>query len=338
MAGPRFTDWQRAAAGKVGPVALECDGGRVFFAQSTNDWDDSPSVLSSALLDEPGRAAEVARFEHRVVGILPLPPAAGGVLVTESIRISPKPTVSDVGQRLWQVDTRTGAKEELHGPWGEAAWYLVVPAAPPDGRFVAVSKRLPRLGGKGGETILFLFDLRTRKSISLSIKDQPLTFASWKSAGPDLRALVYTGRVWDKDQSARRAYLADPLTGHMETDPTPLAELDTAALRSPDGRLKADIRAEQQLVVTDVASDSARIFTFHRADRAYLEDCDIWWANSRYLVFSFSRPALVDTETLKMNFPTPREEKIWPVAFTADFTRVIGRSENGLYVGRVVMP
>jgi hypothetical protein len=340
LSGPRFTDWRSAATGTIGTSVLAPDNSRVIFARSVgaDEW-----AVASAALEGSGKAADAVRFEHGITRLEPVTADGLRLLADEYIPRQEREAGPEYRSLLWLIDLRTRTKEALVGPWGETSWFLAAHGVSPDGRLVVIGQNLPGPERRDrfpsfGDTVLYIYDITSRKPVKLAVKGQALSFASWKGSGPGLRAVVYTGHPWDKDPSSRRVYSADPATGALDPDPTPLGDLDAAWKKSPDGRLMAELRDDDHLVVTDSATGSDRLFYFHRADRACLDECGIVWASPRYLIFDFSRPTLFDTDKMKISYPMEKDSKIWPVAFTTDFRRVVGRSPDGLFIGRVVMP
>jgi hypothetical protein len=333
--GPQFTDWQMVARGRLNAAALSADGRHLFYVRN---YEEGPSAVGVADVDKPDRGGEVARFSHRLGSLRPLPGSSGNVLVIEYVdAVTDKPALGP-RQLLRLLDPKTGNAEEIRGSWGETDWSLGPKAISPDGRFVVLSKWTARPGSPLGDLSLHVLDLGSRKTVVLTVPNQSLTLAAWKGEASALKALVFTGFADEANPSVRRAYLADPLTGRLDRDPTPPAELDTLWTRSPDGLRKAEFFAPDELRITDLASGARRTFTLHPADQGYLEGDQARWVSSRYLFFAGRRPALIDADTLKMNFPMPKDDTVWPEAFTPDFAHVVGRSPGGLFIGRVVIP
>ena len=77
------------------------------------------------------------------------------------------------------------------------------------------------------------------------------------------------------------------------------------------------------------------MFNFHEYDQPYAREDSVEWASSRYLLFHAARPAFINADTLKMNFPLPKDDATAPELFSPDFYFVIVSKDNGLYIGKI---
>jgi hypothetical protein len=111
---------------------------------------------------------------------------------------------------------------------------------------------------------------------------------------------------------------------------------------SPDGRHRAEIEGKERLVVVDLATREKRIFHFHEDDYPFVGEGCVKWAGPGYLQFNSGRLALIDIESMKMNYPVPRAAPGTSASYTfsPDFRWVLCQKEEGekvgLYLGRVV--
>ena len=86
------------------------------------------------------------------------------------------------------------------------------------------------------------------------------------------------------------------------------------------------------------------IFKFHEDDHPFVGEGCVRWAGPRYLQFNAGRLALIDIDSMKMNYPVPRSTPGTSASYTfsPDFRWVLCQKEEnekaGLYLGRVVKP
>jgi len=94
--------------------------------------------------------------------------------------------------------------------------------------------------------------------------------------------------------------------------------------------------------VVDLAARKKRIFHFHEDDYPFVSEGCVKWAGPGYLQFNAGRLALIDIESMKMNYPVPRANPGTSASYTfsPDFRWVLYQKEEdekaGLYLGRVV--
>ena len=157
-----------------------------------------------------------------------------------------------------------------------------------------------------------------------------LELVGWKNG----RAVVLTGTGFDKVET-RRAFEFDPAVGRLSALDRVPDEFKPQDRMSPDGRFAVRMEEKRRLVLTESGTGKAREFLFHPYDRRHVFAEGVAWASPKYLVFQGARTALIDVDSLKMSFPTPRESGFAAVEFSRDFKRAFGRKEDGIYLGRV---
>jgi len=79
-----------------------------------------------------------------------------------------------------------------------------------------------------------------------------------------------------------------------------------------------------------------REFIFHAYDRQSVYPESVQWADNRYLVFQSSRTYLIDTKTMRLNFPSAKESGMNAIVFSPDFKNAISETRDGHYLGQVV--
>jgi hypothetical protein len=92
---------------------------------------------------------------------------------------------------------------------------------------------------------------------------------------------------------------------------------------------------KDRLVIEDAPGVAKREFVFHPYDRRNVDRDSVKWANDRYLVFQGLRTALIDAETLKMNYPVEKDDAVQAIDFSADFKLALGANKEGKFLGRV---
>lgn len=162
-----------------------------------------------------------------------------------------------------------------------------------------------------------------------------LELIGWKAEKP--LGVVLTGIGVKKDE-ARNAYSLDPITGQLTPLPEVPPEFTVGRSLSPDGKRSIEVIGKERLVVTDTASAQKREFAFHPYDRRNVYPDSAQWADNRYLVFQSTRTSLIDTDTLKMNYPTDGESGVESVVFSPDFKLALGHKGDGYYLGTVKLP
>jgi len=95
------------------------------------------------------------------------------------------------------------------------------------------------------------------------------------------------------------------------------------------------VMGKERLLIADLTTGQHREFVFHAYDRRSVFPDSIHWVSDRYLVFQAVRTALINADTLKMNFVTEKESGISSVEFSPGFKSALGVKEDGHYLGLV---
>jgi hypothetical protein len=131
---------------------------------------------------------------------------------------------------------------------------------------------------------------------------EDLSLVGWRQTETGLRALAVTGRSWLVDRGGLVPYLADPAAGTLDRRDDIDCRLEINSPLSPDAKRRVRM-GKDDLIVTDLESDQKRRLVFHPDDRRYVDPDRIQWAGPRHVSFSGRRLALIDVETMKMNYP-----------------------------------
>src|SRR6266404_4584515 len=105
---------------------------------------------------------------------------------------------------------------------------------------------------------------------------------------------------------------------------------------SPDGRHRVACHGGEQIVVTNLASDSSRAFEVHVDDREALsEDC-VSWASSRYLRFDVGkRVGFIDIQTMKLSYMFGEADESGLVELSTYFRWAIRRDGESIQAARI---
>jgi hypothetical protein len=253
-------------------------------------------------------------------------------LVTEMLPQATQTISSSDPQRLWLVGS--GDKREITPPTGVTNGFAAKGCLSPDGRFVALGCWETQPGQKRAR-VIHLTDLQTGKWQKIGMPATLLELVGWTGERPI--GVVLTGLGAKKDE-VRNAYSLDPISGQL----TSLAEVPRAFTTgrsfSSDGKRFIEVIGKERLVISEAASGQKREFVFHPYDRRNVYPDSAQWVDNRYLVFQSTRTSVIDTDTLKMNYPTAKESGIDSVAFSPDFKLALGHNADGYHLGKVVLP
>jgi len=325
--GPTFTDWKKLGTGDSSQPSLDRSGSRIYFVERRAH--KGPSILYAAQVDHPEQSSQIASIEHQIASYSALGVNDGNFLVVEQIPEREDQTSSADPQILWLV-TAGSPPKHLEGPWGDKGWYLTNPPSSPDGRFITVGKW--RTEKKKRSNTLYCFDLESGKSVSFDLQGEPIDHVKWEPGAAKPEFTIITGfKLLNKNDL--HAFLADPITGGLR--PAALVgDSNGVSLVSPDGARTAVLEERSRLLITDKEGKTV-VFNFQEYDQRFAQEGSLEWASPRYLLFHASRPAFINADTLKMNFPLPKADATEPELFTPDFSFVIAHRDNGLYIGKI---
>lgn len=326
FSGPKVTNWTRIANSnevcQFSPDArhlmiITSEGGqknKLFIAQVSN----AANRTLLAQFDGSVSIQEILPVDHQST-----------LLVTERISNNPRLISSADPQKLWLVDAE--GKREVPAPPGITSWYAAKGALSPDGRFVVLHSWLKKTAGKNSR-VIHVTPVNDINWKTIELPGVTLELVGWTSEKPT--AIVLTG-MGNLRTEIRKAYALNPETGVLsELDLIPF-QFETRLITSPGEKRTMEVIEKEKIIVSDLSTGKKREFTFHPYDRRDLYYTSVKWVNDRYLVFHGLRTALIDTDTLKMNYPASQESQIRLVDFSSDFHFALGYKDDGKYLGRV---
>jgi hypothetical protein len=289
--------------------------------------------LLTAPIGEPANRKLLAEFEGSAFIQEHVTTDTGIVfMVTERLPQKTKIISTSYPQRLWLVNP--AGKKEIKPPAGATNCFAMKGCLSPEAQFLGLGcwETQP---DKQRARVIYLTDLETGKWQKIGSPATLLELVGW--IGPKATGLVLAG-LGAKKGETRQAYSLDPITGQL----TPLdqipREFTTARKFSPDGRRAIEVIGKERIVITDNATGQNREFAFHPYDQHNVYPENVQWATDRYLVFQSSRTALINVETLKMNYATAKESGFAFVEFSPDFKCALGHKVDGTYLGSVMLP
>src|SRR5262249_26873736 len=95
---------------------------------------------------------------------------------------------------------------------------------------------------------------------------------------------------------------------------------------------------KESLLLTDVANHQTRQFIFHPYDRENVYEDSFKWVSPGFLSFEGQQAALINAQTLKMNFPVPKTSGVALIEFSPNFKLALGARDDGPYLGKVMLP
>lgn len=161
----------------------------------------------------------------------------------------------------------------------------------------------------------------------------------WFGTEEGLRLVFSMNPLWDKHVRPEWN-LAAPTTGkYVAVEKSPLPGDGKTEALSPDGKFLAEIEKQDRLWIVDVKSGSKRGLTFHEDDRRFVSDWTCQWVSPRYLRLYLNGLVFLDTQTLKMSYPLPNDDKSSGHTFSDDFQWMIWhKADDGLWLSPVVLP
>lgn len=306
------------------------DGGTLIINRSIND---KGSQLYAASISEPGKRAMLAAFDGPAYVQSQITTTTGTIrVVTERISNARGTISTSDPQRLWLVGNNE--KREVVAPAGVTNWFTGIYCLSPDGRYLALGSWEKQANGKRAR-VIHLIDLESGQWKKFDVPATSLELVGW-TENP-ATGVVLSGLGFKKGE-VRYAYSLNPVSATL----TPLPEIPrgfaTDRHLSPDGKLALTVKEHEKCEIADTRTGQSREFVFHPYDRRNVYRDSVQWASNRYLVFQGLRTALIDIESLKMNFPTSKESRIDSLAFSPYFKFALGRRNGGTYLGRVILP
>ena len=327
--GPTVSGWIKVASSNE--TCQFSHDSRTLLITETGPGQNSQLFIASVA--EPAKRTRLAEFAGSAFVQENISTAQGTTLLaTEMLRREARTISSLDPQKLWLVDAR--GKREVNVPPGVTNWFVAKGCLSPDARFVALGSWETQPDQKRAR-VIHLADLQTGKWQRIGLPATLLELVGWTGQKPT--GLVLTGLAARKGE-VRRAYSLDPTTGHL----TPLDEVPRefapGRILSPNGKQFVEVIGNERLVITDANTGQQREFVFHPYDRHDVYPDSVQWASDHYLFFQGARTSLIDTETLKMNYPMAKESGIESAEFSPDFKLALGSKADGCYLGHVVLP
>jgi WD40 repeat protein len=253
--------------------------------------------------------------------------------VVEILHNNPKVFSSADPQRLWLVDGQ--GKHQVTIPSGLTNWFVLKDCVSPDGQFVALHSWQAQ-SNKKRSRVIHLGNLQSGQWTTVQVPDTALELVGWTGKGS--KGVVLTGMDFDK-KSIRKPYSLEAATGQLVPLESMPAWIDPDHRHSPDGKRSIEVIGTERLVISDLGTGQKREFIFNPYDRRNVFPGSVHWVNDRYLAFESSRMALINTETLKMNFVADKGSKINVAEFSPDFKFAIGTEKDDThYLGTVQTP
>lgn len=328
LTGPRLTGWKRIAGPGTAYRVLAAD--RVLFLEalengSTRLWFADPA--------HPDVKQEIPACDGSAT-VSAVAKVAGEplILISETANAGTKSLPTEAPQRLWLV-TPSG-KRACPAPSSARRWYATHCALASDGAYIVLHEWLDT-EGQARARVLHVGNLANGTWRTVSVPDTVLELTGWNAAGA--KGLVFAGEEYDAAKP-RKAFWLEPATATLvPADAVPLA-LQPGRRLSPDGRLLLEIRENDRLRLTLPTGEQPREFLFHPLDRQHAYGDAFRWLTPRYILFDAPRPAIIDSTTLKMNYPMAKADEINDLALSPDFHWALGTKEDGVYLGIVVAP
>ncbi|MHB8875755.1 MAG: hypothetical protein ACYC8T_18875, partial [Myxococcaceae bacterium] len=240
---------------------------------------------------------------------------------------------SDDPSRYWILEAGKLTALALEG---EAKRDLTRAPLCPDGRYVALQRWEKKKSGTGAFTVVEILDRKTGKLLPpVQDGDEAFDVVGWSSK----KAVAELERGFAFDPKEERgAYELDLETLKLSKVDRPLKgyEGDEApSPLSPDGKRRVKY-ADGKLVVTE--GKKTRDLALNAADLRYAGEDSFVWVSPRYLRFRAARFTFIDTDSMKLSFPLPRDDKS-NVQLSTDFkTVLLSPDDGGLLLGQVALP
>jgi hypothetical protein len=290
------------------------------------------SKLFTASVADPARRAGLAEFNGSIFVHEQITTPQGTVLlVIEQLPGERKVISSSDPQNLWLVDA--AGKHQINVPAGVTNWFAPAGCLSPDAHYLALGAWETQPDKKRARVIQ-LADLKTGQWQKIGLPGTILELVGW--TGEKSTGIVLTGMNFRKTD-VRHAYLLDPITAQL----TPLdaipREFAPDRKLSPGGKFTMEIIGKERLIISDVNTGQQREFVFHPYDRGNVYPDSVKWLTDQYLVFESTRTSLINTETLKMNYPTAKGSGFDSLEFSPDFQLALGLKPDGHYLGKVAL-
>ena len=329
LIGPRVAGWTQITGTNESAHFTPRGDGLVITANTRRQG----AKLSLAPISRPQEHRWLADFEGVILVREFFYGQQGvGLFVEETIRRDPMALSTSDPQRLWLVDAQ--GKHPVTVPAGVTRWFAGKGGISPEGRFV-VLHTWHQEGKQPGIRVIHLGDLKRGNWQKVELAGTLLELVGWDGEPP--KGVVLTGDAYN-ERTIRKACALDPETGQLSPLATVPTQFDTKVLSSPAQGRRAEIQDKQRLVITDSGGGQPRVLTFHPSDHRNLSDESVRWLSERYLVFEGPRTALIDADTLKMNYPATKESGFSSVEFSSDFKCALGTRKDGQYLGTVELP
>ncbi len=334
--GPTFAKAQLLA--KKTEFAQFSPGGKnIVF--STQAPDGSTAIMAAApkQWDAP---IELTRVQHVLDRAVCVDDEMNQLLVLERIPTDKRIYSSEDPKQLWWIDRNRNERRKLAGPWQDKSTDLPDDAVSPGGRLVLIKEWRNRTDGKPGSYLVFhIFDRETNATRTIERVNQSLEFLGWAGAGKDLRP-AFLWREGRGKLEERAYFLGDPFTGDLASVKEATLPLDRWNRRvSSDGEFKAEVERMGELTIEHVKTGEKRSFLFHEEDSPFVRDAMHRWVNPRYLLLDLNRPAFLDVQTMKMNYPLGKKVEVQGLVLSPDFQWALWQDkEDALYFSAVVMP
>jgi hypothetical protein len=288
-----------------------------------------PSTIYTITLDSSRQRTTIAQFDGGITSVIS--PDAEHFLVSERSGSDAMAFGPAMQQRIWWIDRPGNARTQLTGPWGSHGSLIGQERLSPDGRYAEISSLSGTVLDEKRTSVLFVMDLRTRKSIKAAVEN--VLPIGWIGNGASLRALVRKFGANSSDQKL----LIDPVTGNF-SPATSENDLDHAL--SPDGKLRFVVQPKASVAIQSSGGGQLRTFAFDEDDRRFGLAQNISWLSPRYLRLFTAKECFIDLATMKIGYlPTvDNAGQGEPYRYSADFKWALAYGKDGIKLGRVVVP
>ena len=322
--GPRIVGWTQIAGSNEVAQFMSHDSSLLI----TTITPDQGTQLFIAPTANPEVRKHIGDFEGSVQVHDFLVGEQGPTLfLTETLRKDPHSYSSADPQSLWLVNLQ--GKHQVNVPNSITNWFAGKGSISPDGRFLALQLWLKQ-SKQQNTRIIQLGDLQKHTWQAIEQAETSLEFMGWLNG----KGVVLTGDAFGKDQ-VRKAYALAAESGQLSPLESIPAQFKADVVLSPSQGRAAEVQEKKALIICDLATGQKREFTVYPSDRRNLYRESLRWINEHYLVFQGSRTALINADTLKMNFPTTKESGFSSVEFSPDFKWALGRKSGAQFLGKV---
>ena len=327
--GPRFGEFRPIGPAVATFLRFEANGSRVVYETPEGK---GTKILSVACEGDP-QELEVAHLEHEVIAIRCAASDDPCLILETQPQHPPAYWSSDPRDvvLVWRAEKR---RHQLVDSLGNDAHLT---SMSPDGKFAVVAGFQAQAESQSALRVLHFvnMDAPTQFVTYVHGEDWP-EVESWQGSGADLRAIVHNGRYGIGERKSSWASVDPRSAAITELPAQPSTSGDTL---SPDGRHRFSCNRDEEIVITDVASGSARRFALAPDERrALAEGCDVSWAGSRFLEFQRGRTAFIDIESFKVSFPFAEGAEPGPLRYDRDFRWAVATSGSQLLIAPVVVP